>query len=102
MAIVTALCICLSVLLVTPSAAMQVHEKQSSHQHGTQSSKQNLCFCTAISNDHDHVLNIIYYICHCEQPPMIKSSSLTSLHCQGNSEYSLIRKQLYVSTTNKN
>ncbi|KAI5574090.1 hypothetical protein POPTR_010G138001v4 [Populus trichocarpa] len=33
MAIVTALCICLSVLLVTPSAAMQVHEKQSSHQH---------------------------------------------------------------------
>lgn len=35
MAIVTALCICLSVLLVTPSAAMQVHEKQSSHQHGT-------------------------------------------------------------------
>ncbi|XP_011009465.1 PREDICTED: probable root meristem growth factor 8 isoform X3 [Populus euphratica] len=33
MAIVTVLCICLSVLLVTPSAAMQVHEKQSSHQH---------------------------------------------------------------------
>ncbi|KAJ6891342.1 hypothetical protein NC651_024746 [Populus alba x Populus x berolinensis] len=32
-AIVTALCICLSILLVTPSAAMEIHEKQSSHQH---------------------------------------------------------------------
>ncbi|KAG6757852.1 hypothetical protein POTOM_038178 [Populus tomentosa] len=33
MAIVTALCICLSILLTTPSAAMEIHEKQSSHQH---------------------------------------------------------------------
>nr|XP_034911910.1 probable root meristem growth factor 8 [Populus alba] len=32
-AIVTALCICLSILLTTPSAAMEIHEKQSSQQH---------------------------------------------------------------------
>ncbi|KAF9674211.1 hypothetical protein SADUNF_Sadunf10G0104000 [Salix dunnii] len=32
-AIVTALCACLSVLLVTPSAAMQIHENPPSHHH---------------------------------------------------------------------
>ncbi|KAJ6432007.1 hypothetical protein OIU84_019301 [Salix udensis] len=32
MAIATALCACLSVLLLTPAAAMQIHERQSSHQ----------------------------------------------------------------------
>ncbi|KAB5538317.1 hypothetical protein DKX38_015850 [Salix brachista] len=32
MAIATALCACLSVLLATPAAAMQIHEKHSSHQ----------------------------------------------------------------------
>ncbi|KAJ6689739.1 hypothetical protein OIU85_006090, partial [Salix viminalis] len=32
MAIVTALCVCLSVMLITPFAATQIQEEQSSHQ----------------------------------------------------------------------
>ncbi|KAF9677268.1 hypothetical protein SADUNF_Sadunf08G0090300 [Salix dunnii] len=87
MAIVATLCVCLSVMLITPLAATHFQKEQSSHQQGNIQVNDLSAFVLL-----SQIIMIMFLIlsCHHEQLPMTKSSSL-SLHCPGNSG-SLIRR----------